>query len=100
MSRSSLFCHNPKPRKKGWIMAGMLTMAAVEVGNPMLFVILMKSDNCAVHYGLVLTIDRLIGCIQYQLIKGQIQPIPKFKSRLLDCACMVKAEGLMEGNAG
>lgn len=48
-SRAAFFRENPWAQGPGWIMAHMLSVTAFQIGNPVLVLVLVKSDDAAEH---------------------------------------------------
>jgi hypothetical protein len=53
--RLSSFCtEDPFTLDQGWVVTAVLTVPAFEIGDPMIFFILMKRYNFSQHWGYVL----------------------------------------------
>jgi hypothetical protein len=52
------------------------------------------------YHPIVLTVDRVSWCGEYQLVEAEVEPLAKFESGLVEGAGVGEAEFLVEGDAG
>jgi hypothetical protein len=55
MLSPAFFCQNPGSIRHRWLVAHMLTMAALQIGYPIAMLIQMKTDNGLLHRQAFLT---------------------------------------------